>query len=303
MNDILLLGCTGQLGWELQRSLAVFGAVHAYDQPEVDFTQIGDLRTVIRMHKPRLIMNAAAYTAVDRAEEEPEVAKAVNTLAPEVIAREAKRLAAVLIHFSTDYVFDGSKTEPYREDDAPNPLNVYGETKLEGERAIIASGCPYFIFRTSWVYSFRRPSFPLKVLRWARAREQVRIVDDQVSNPTWARMLAQAVTLTAAMGWPDLPEWAREKGALYHLAGKGSCSRFELAQETLRLYEKITGERLGSILPAKTHEFVSPATRPPYSALGCSKFERAFQLQLPPWQESLEMAIASHLDHQPSMND
>ncbi|MFN2148321.1 MAG: dTDP-4-dehydrorhamnose reductase [Anaerolineales bacterium] len=190
---ILLFGGNGQVGWELQRTLLPLGAIHAFDYPQVDFLNLPALRDVVREANPDLIVNAAAYTAVDKAESEPDRAQAVNAEAPGLLAEEARRLGIGLVHYSTDYVFDGKKGAPYTEEDTPNPLNVYGQTKLDGDRAIQASGARHLILRTSWVYGARGSNFFLTMLRLARERRELRVVDDQIGSPTWSRSIA-AVT-------------------------------------------------------------------------------------------------------------
>ncbi len=294
--DILLFGRNGQLGWELARCLAPLGEIEAIDKEDLDLDDQQALESYVLEKRPQLIVNAAAFTNVDGAQSEEQRAHAINEHAPAILARVAQQLNAALIHFSTDYVFNGQKGEPYTEQDQPDPLNVYGKSKLDGETAIIESGCAHLIFRTSWVYSFRQPSFPGKVLEWARSQDQLRIVDDQHGSPTWARMLAEATALILAMGRSDIPGWVQEKTGLFHLAGRGQASRYELASLTLKIAQNFTGETLAPLQPAKSDEFPSVAARPPYSALDCTKFESTFDLQLPPWQESLQLALASHLE-------
>lgn len=182
MKKILQIGTKGQLGWELLRTCAPLGEVVALDYPDVDLSNSTGLRELVRSVKPDIIINAAAYTNVDKAESEPELARAINATGPGVLAEEAKKIHAVLVHYSTDYVFDGTKGSPYVETDQPNPLNVYGQTKLEGEQAIADSGCSYLVLRSSWIYS-KRSGFVAKVLEWARTQETIRIVDDQISSP------------------------------------------------------------------------------------------------------------------------
>jgi len=290
---ILLFGKTGQVGWELQRAMLPLGEILALDYPEVDFAQPESLRPVVRDFRPDLIVNAAAYTAVDRAEEEVELAMAINAQASGVLAEEAARLRAGLIHYSTNYVFDGTKRTPYIEEDEPNPINVYGRSKLEGERAMQAVGGAYLIFRTSWVYSLRRPSFPMKVLKWARKLEKLKIVTDQIGSPTWCRLLAEATAAVIAKAGAKPFEWLSAYAGIYHLAGKGSTSRYEWAQEILRL-EPNTGEyQARMVLPASSKEFKTPARRPTFSALRCDLFEKVFDLSIPPWEKALNLAMAA----------
>lgn len=288
---ILLLGKNGQLGWELQRTLATLGEVIAVDYPEIDLAQEGAAQKAVRQARPQLIVNASAYTAVDQAESEEELAYAVNARAPGVLAKGATSLGAALIHYSTDYVFDGSKGSPYIESDTPNPLNVYGRSKLAGEQAIEHIGGAHLILRTSWVYSLRRDSFVTKVLQWSRKQPSLRIVDDQVSNPTWARMLAETTAQLIAKAGGDPSGWLGERRGLYHLAGNGYASRLEWAQAILshdpHKEEQVTRE----ILPANTADFPTPALRPLFSALNCDKFAHTFELRLPGWEDALRMAM------------
>ncbi len=294
---ILLLGHGGQVGWECRRTLAPLGEMLTADYPEVDFTQPERLPALVERLRPQIILNAAAYTAVDRAESEPEVARRVNALAPGVLAESARQVGAAFVHISTDYVFDGSKGAPYTEEDPPHPLSVYGQTKWEGEQAVQQAGGAYLILRTSWVYSLRRESFVHKVLEWARQKETLRVVEDQVAGPTWARMLAQAISavLAQALASGDAPAWLKERSGLYHLAGKGWCSRYQWACEILRLDPRREEQRAREILPARTAEFPAPAERPLFSALEIGKFERTFGLTLPPWSQALEMAMEGEM--------
>ena len=288
---ILLLGKIGQLGWELQRTLAPLGEVVALDFPEIDLTQPGNLRQIVRDAHPQVIVNATAYTAVDRAETEIETAMAINGHAPGLLAEEATALGAVLIHYSTDYVFDGAKGSPYLESDAPNPLGVYGRSKLAGEQAVEQAGGKSLILRTSWVYSLRRDSFVLKVRQWARQQPSLRVVSDQVSNPTWARMLAEITAQMLAKGGENGTGWLSERSGLYHLAGSGYASRMEWAQAILRYDPQPEEIVTRELVPALTADFPTPAQRPLYSALDCEKFYTAFGLRLPAWQDTLKLAM------------
>ncbi|MFC1608100.1 dTDP-4-dehydrorhamnose reductase, partial [Candidatus Latescibacterota bacterium] len=289
--SILLLGKNGQLGWELHRCLSVVGDVTALDFPDIDLTDVDQLRDTVRSVSPRLIVNAAAYTAVDRAESEPDIAMAINAHAPAIIAEEAVSLDAALIHFSTDYVFDGAQESIYTEDDTPNPLNVYGHSKLSGETAVIQSGCGALVFRTSLVYSMRCDCFVTSVLKWARERETLRIVTDQTSNPTWCRMLAGAVTRLVGDGWSELPSWVMDRRGVYHLAGDGFASRYDLAREIIANVPDEEELRGVSIERALTSEFPAQAERPLFSALDCTLFEKTFGFRLPIWKDALVLAM------------
>ena len=295
MNRILLLGKNGQLGWELQRTLAPFGEMTAIDREEVDLSQPGQLREVVAGACPGVIVNASAYTDVDGAESRPQLAISINRDAPAILAEESRRFNIPLIHYSTDFVFDGSLGRAYTEADAPNPLNLYGKSKLEGEQAIQSVGGLHLIFRTSWVYSLRGNGFVSKVLRWAREKEALRVVDDQVGSPTWARMLAEMTSLVLMQAQARGPDWLAEHSGIYHLAGSGAASRLEWAQAILALDANPDEQRCKGILPAKTADFPAPAQRPAYSVLNCEKFERTFGLTIPHWRENLRLAMDTSL--------
>ncbi len=288
---ILLLGKNGQLGWELCRTLACLGPVEALDFPEVDFTHPEDLAALVADRKPALVINAAAYTAVDKAESETQVAQLINAVTPAALAKAAKKIGAGFIHYSTDYVFDGNKGSAYLEGDPVCPLSTYGQTKLGGEQAVEQAGGDYWIFRTSMVFSTRRDSFISKVLEWSRKQETLRLVTDQVGSPTWARALAEATALALARGLPDLSAWMSQTKGLYHLAGDGPASRMEWGSEILALDPQREEQVVKELLPALTADFPSPAVRPLYSALDCSLFEETFGFRLPRWQAALKLAM------------
>lgn len=282
---ILLFGKYGQLGWELHRSLLTLGDLTVLDYPEVDFNTPQTLPEIVRAAKPDVIINAVAYTNVDKAESEPDIARRINADAVGEIAREANKLNALLVHYSTDYVFDGTKGSPYVETDAPNPLNVYGRTKLAGEEAAAIAG-HHLIFRTSWVYSSRTGGFVNKVLEWAKTKSELRIVDDQIGSPTWCRTLAE-VTAQILARHSIAPDWLESRLGLYHLAGAGSVSRYEWVKEILRLL----GREDIIVLPAKTAEFPTPAVRPLNSGLEFGKVSRALQMSLPDWKINLSKCL------------
>ena len=291
MRKILLFGRGGQLGWELQRALAPLGEIVALDYPQADFSKPEALRRLVREAQPDLIVNPAAFTAVDRAETESELAFRVNAESPAVLAEEALRLRVSLVHYSTDYVFDGAKSSPYLESDEPAPLNVYGHSKLAGDRAVISTGGAALILRTSWVYSMRQGGFVTKVLQWARQQEVMRVVDDQISGPTSARMLAELTALLLAGVGADPFAWLAERAGVYHCAGDGACSRYAWAQEILKRDPRRDEQIVRELLPASSEEFPSPAARPLVTVLDCSKLERVFGLRLPPWQTALRLAM------------
>lgn len=290
MNKILQIGTRGQLGWELLRTCAPLGEVLALDCPEVDLSDSAGLRELVRSFKPDIIINAAAYTNVDKAESEPELARAINAIGPGVLAEEAKKIGAVLVHYSTDYVFDGTKGSPYVETDQPNPLSVYGHTKLEGEEIINASDCSHLILRSSWIYS-KRSGFVAKVTEWARTQKTIRIVDDQISSPTPARLMAEITASLVSKIENNTENWMQEHQGIYHCACKGYCSRYEWAKEVLRLKsnsQELIGQQL---LPASTNEFSTPAQRPLMSCLEISKFETVFEMKIPHWLKALELVM------------
>ncbi len=291
MKKIMLLGSTGQLGWELHRSLLPLGEILAIDYPELDFTNFDRLRTQVLEFNPSVIVNAAAYTAVDQAESQPDLAMTVNAQAPRLLAELACQIKAGLVHYSTDFVYDGKKGACYTEADSPNPLSVYGRTKLAGDEAIRASGAAHLIFRTSWVYSSRRDNFVRKVLGWAHSKTELRVVEDQTGCPTSARTLAEVTAQVLAMGKGDVLGWMEEQSGLYHLAGRGYASRYEWAREIVRLDPKSGEQTIQALIPARSEDFPTPAERPAYSPLDCSRFENTFGLQLPDWRTSLRLTM------------
>jgi dTDP-4-dehydrorhamnose reductase len=257
----------------------------------VDLSDSSGLHELVKSVNPDIIINAAAYTNVDKAESEPEKARAINATGPGILAEEAKKINAVLVHYSTDYVFDGTKGSPYLETDTPKPLSVYGQTKLEGEQAVAASGCVNLVLRTSWVYSMRQGGFVTKVLQWARTQEVMRVVDDQISGPTSARMLAEITALILAQGRDDVFGYLKEKGGLYHCAGGGSCSRYEWAKAILELDPRKEEQKVKQLLPAKSSDFAVPANRPMVSVLNCERLNQKTGLSCPEWKSDLRMVM------------
>jgi dTDP-4-dehydrorhamnose reductase len=289
---VLLFGNNGQLGWEFQCILPSFGELVALDYEDLDLADLSALQRTLDEIKPNLIVNASAYTAVDQAESHEDLAEAINGLAPGVMAEAARKSGALLLHFSTDYVFDGSKGSSYVESDSTNPLNVYGRSKLAGERNIQQVGGAYVILRTSWVYSARGQSFVSKTLAWARKNRVLKIVSDQVGNPTWARSLAGTSALMLARAGDDMPDFFHQHGDLYHLAGSGHASRFEWAQEILANDPNPDEQVVEVMESALTVDFPVSAQRPLFSALDCSRFENEFGLCLPDWKQSLRLALS-----------
>ncbi len=286
---ILLFGAMGQLGMELQDTMSPLGEIAAYDIHNLNLEHTGVLKETIRLYRPDVIVNASAYTAVDQAESEKEKAFHVNGEIPGLFAEEAARLNAILLHYSTDYVFDGSKGTPYVETDTPHPLGAYGSSKLAGEDAVRAGKAGYLILRTSWVYSRNRSSFVTKVLEWARKQEVMSVVDDQVGNPTWARRLAAVTAQLLGLE----PDFLRESRGLYHVAGNGYASRLDWARKILELDPNRNEQKVREILPARTSDFPTPAQRPLFSALDCSLFQSTFGIPLPRWDQDLHLAMTA----------
>ena len=284
---ILIFGAMGQLGTELQSTLAPLGEIAAYDIHNLNLEDTEKVSETIRFERPEVIVNASAYTAVDQAESEPEKAFKVNGDIPGLLAEESARLNAFLIHYSTDYVYDGSKGSPYIETDPTNPLSVYGKSKLAGDQAIQAGNADYTILRTSWVYSRNRSSFVTKVLEWARKQEVLSVVSDQVSNPTRARMLAEVTASLIGKGFDCL----RERRGLYHVAGVGYASRLEWARKILEFDPNKQEQKVSELRPALTSDFPTPAQRPLFSALDCSLFQSTFEIPLPRWEDELQLTM------------
>lgn len=292
--SILLLGKNGQVGWQLQRSLAPHGEVVACDRSVCDVTDFDHLRSVIRQLRPAVIVNAAAYTAVDRAEAEPELALQINGEAPGIMAEEAARLGALLIHYSTDYVFDGDKPAPYREDDPTGPRSVYGRSKLAGEEAIRAVGGKSVIFRTSWVFGARGVNFVKTILRLAREKETLNVVNDQVGSPTAAAMIATVTGVVLAM-LRQGDTMQRDEQRLYHLCCGRPVNWHEFATTIVKLATGTPGFDLrltpGAISAIPGSEYPTAAERPRNSRLDCTRLERDFGLQMPDWQPYLERML------------
>jgi dTDP-4-dehydrorhamnose reductase len=285
---ILLIGRIGQVGWELRRTLAPLGRLTCIDYPEIDLTDGAAIRKWVRDTAPTVVINAAAYTAVDKAETEPDRCHQINGVAPGVLAEEAKKLGALLVHYSTDYVYDGTKSTPYVEDDPPNPLGAYGRSKLAGDQAVEQADGNHLIFRLCWVYGARGQNFMLTMMRLAREREKLRVVQDQRGCPTWSRMIAETTTL-ALKQTLDANEPAALKG-VYHLAASGQTSWHGFADAIVGLMPE-DGRKCKVVEPIATSEYPLPAKRPAYSALACEKLKRTFGLELPDWQESLKQVL------------
>ena len=291
VRKILLFGGSGQVGWELRRTLSTVGEVFAPSSARADFGEPEKLRAVVRESRPDLIVNAAAYTAVDGAEKEPDLAMAINGTAPGVLAEEAGRLGAALVHYSTDYVFDGEKAAPYVEEDKAAPINVYGRSKLAGEEAVRGSGAPHLVLRTSWVYGTRGKNFLRTILRLAGEREELNIVDDQIGAPTWSRAIAEATAQILVGSRGDFAGFLGESGGLYHLAASGETSWYGFARRILDLSAGRRSFKLEKLSAIPTEEYPTPADRPASSTLSCEKLEETFGLSLPSWETQLGLCL------------
>ena len=295
---ILLLGKNGQVGWELQRALAPLGELTALDRQGDDglcgdLTNLDGLAATVRAVQPQVIVNAAAYTAVDKAEGEPELAQRINAEAPAALAREAAALGALLVHYSTDYVFDGSGSAPWAEDAPTGPLGVYGATKLAGEHAIVQTGCPHLILRTSWVYAARGGNFARTMLRLAQERERLTVIDDQWGAPTGAELIAD-VTAHAVAQTRQQPA----KAGIYHLTAAGETTWFSYAKYVLALAgqaQKAIKIKATELLPIPTSAYPTPARRPHNSRLDTRRLQTRFGLALPPWQHGVSRMLAEIL--------
>jgi dTDP-4-dehydrorhamnose reductase len=291
MRRTLVFGRSGQLGWELRHRLSCLGEVKTVGSSEVNFSSPDAIRRAIRDFAPSIIVNAAAYTAVDKAESEPEAAWAINATAPGVLAEEAKGLNALLVHYSTDYVFDGSKDGLYVESDPTSPLNEYGKSKLGGEEAITAVGGDYLILRTSWVYGARGTNFLLTMMRLAMERPELRIVNDQTGAPTSSECIAQATAHILAQVVSK--QGLQGRSGLYHLTCAGATTWFGFAEEFLRRLSTESGSPLPKLVPIPTSEFPRPAKRPANSRLSCLRLEEAFGVKMPEWQTALSLVLES----------
>lgn len=291
IRSILVTGRNGQVGWELARTLAPLGKVIAVDHEEMNLANPAEIRKVISELKPSLIVNPAAYTAVDKAEQEAELAFKINAEAPGIIAEEAKKIGAALIHFSTDYVFDGTARTPYLESAKAAPTGVYGLSKYKGECAVQEVDDAFLIFRTSWVYATRGKNFLLTMLKLAREREELKVVHDQTGSPTWARMLAEATACVVSKGQSNIVDFCRSSKGLYHLTAGGQTTWHEFTVEILNNDPRRSEHVCKRVLPIKSHEYPSPVKRPEYSVLSNEKALKTFGVQMPDWKEQLTLAL------------
>lgn len=292
-QKIMLIGKTGQVGWGLHRTLMPLGEVVAFGHSELDLADFDKVRDTVRDVKPTLIINAAAYTDVDKAEEQHTTAMAVNGTAPGVLAEEARKLGAGIVHFSTDYVFDGKKTTPYTEDDTPNPINTYGHTKLEGDKAIQASGAPYLIFRTSWVYGMRGHNFLRTILALFRKRDELRIVDDQIGAPTWSRLITEGTAQVLAQVFsPRVEGTLADFSGIYNLSAAGETSWYGFAKAIAdHVTEYHLAPKVSVVTPIPSSEYPTPAARPASGVLSHDKVQSVFGAKMPGWEEQLALCL------------
>jgi dTDP-4-dehydrorhamnose reductase len=310
---ILLTGKNGQVGRELERILAGTTQLRALGRQELDLARPECIRREIREFQPQIIINAGAYTAVDKAESEEPLARAINTDAPAVMAEEAKKIGAALVHYSTDYVFDGTKNRPYIESDTTNPLSAYGRTKLAGENAIREAGGRYLIFRTEWVYATRGKNFLLTILRLATEREELRIVSDQLGAPTWSRDIASSTVNVISAEWEHSAgaDFLASRSGIYHMTAAGETSWFGFASAIVEQVHRCAelpawvttaiGDRqliAKQILPIATKDYPTPARRPAYSVLSNALLKQTFGVELPDWRVQLKTALQSQGNEQ-----
>jgi len=296
-RPLLLFGATGQVGRELLRALAPLGPVVAPRRDEADLTKPQRLRDVIRAARPIAVVNAAAVTNVDQAEREPMLARAVNAIAPGVMGEEARRVGAVVVHYSTDYVFDGTATTPYDERARPNPINLYGQTKLAGEQSVAASDAAHFIIRTSWVYSADGNGFVPTFVRQLKGSGPVRVVSDQIGSPTWSRSLANTTAaMLRSILLPDNLQLSPEDWGVYHLGGAGVGSRLDIAREVVSALAPLAAEPPPEVIPISAADFNAVAKRPTYSALSNDRASRRFGLRLDPWRLEIRRMLDSGLE-------
>ncbi|MGB3206987.1 MAG: dTDP-4-dehydrorhamnose reductase [Crinalium sp.] len=284
MSRILVIGSAGQLGQELQQTLVSYGEVIAVDRKTLDLSQQNQIRELVQQLQPEIVINAAAYTAVDQAEKEPETASSINAIAPTILAQEVEKLKSLLIHVSTDYVFDGSKNHPYTEDDIPNPLSIYGQSKLAGEQGIQENCQSYLILRTAWVYgAYGKSNFVKTMLRLGSEREEVRVVTDQIGTPTWAKDIADAIAQLTSN---------RPETGIYHYTNSGVASWYDFA---VAIFEEAKQRgfplKVQRVIPITTSEYPTPAKRPTYSVLSCRKISSVLNTYPPHWREGLRQML------------
>jgi dTDP-4-dehydrorhamnose reductase len=290
VKKILLIGKTGQVGFELLQTLSPLGTLIAPSREQLDLTSADSISRFVRETKPDIIVNAAGFTTVDQAEMEPELAMQLNATAPAILADVARNIRALLVHYSTTFVFDGTKREPYREDDATHPINTYGKTKLAGEQAIVSCGGFYTILRANWTYSARRTNFALTILKLAHEKTKLDVVDDQIGSPTWARAYA-STTANLLRQFAQL----REHPDIYHLSAQGQCTRLQWARKLIGVARSLSArnEGWGDLCPTTTEKYPLPATRPIFTATNNQKIQDRFGIQMMSWEAQTKAFVQS----------
>ena len=290
---ILVIGKVGQIGWSLQRTLTPLGAIVARDHIELDLANPDLIVKAVREVRPTLIVNAGAYTAVDKAESEKDLAMAINGTGPGILAEEAKKLGAGIVHYSTDYVFDGTKGSPYSEEDSPSPLNTYGKTKLAGDQAVQDSGAPYLIFRTSWVYGMRGQNFLRTILHLFQEREEIRIVDDQFGAPTWSRLISETTAQVLAQIFsPQTKGSLKDFSGVYNLSCSGKTSWYGFTAAIAEFVARNhLAPKVSRIAPIPSSDYPTPAKRPAYGVLSHDKLQKTFGLTMPSWENQMALCL------------
>jgi dTDP-4-dehydrorhamnose reductase len=300
MSRILLTGVSGQVGWELKKTLSNLGEVITTSRDVntanfyMDLSQPESIRRAIQEIQPDLIVNPGAYTAVDKAESEPELAMVINGVAPGILAEEAKLVGAGLIHYSTDYIFNGRSSHPYQETDEPDPKNIYGKTKLAGEKAIQAIEIPHLIIRTSWVYGLRGKNFLMTMLQLAKEREEIKVVNDQIGTPTWSRLIAESTAQILFLGKSNFRDFLHHHSGVYHLTSTGQTSWYDFAKAIFEMTPNENQYKLKNLIPIPTVEYPTPAERPAFSILDTQKIYQTFGLMLPDWKDNLNLVKSSY---------
>ncbi len=291
---VLVTGAKGQVGFELCKLMSPYGKVVGVDVDDCDLTNTSAIESLVERVKPTIIINPAAYTAVDKAEQDAITAEALNVVAPRVLAREAKKRNALFVHYSTDYVFDGTKNEPWLETDATNPVSVYGRTKRDGENAVLAENGASLIFRLEWVYGVRGVNFLLRILQLAHEREELKIVNDQFGAPTWSRAIAEATVSVVQQSLANPYDFGMQHAGIYHMAAGGRASWFDFAKSFLEKDPRKSSQTLKSLQPIPSSAYPTPARRPANSVLNCDKLYKVFGVRLSQWEQQLAAVMAEY---------
>jgi dTDP-4-dehydrorhamnose reductase len=298
-HTILVTGAKGQVGFELCKLLSRHAKVVGVDLEDCNLTDTSAIERLMQRINPTVVINPAAYTAVDKAEQDVGIAEALNVVAPAVFAREAKKREALFVHYSTDYVFDGTKSSPWEESDATNPVSVYGRTKRDGENAVLAENGASLIFRLEWVYGVRGVNFLLRILQLAQEREELKIVNDQFGAPTWSRAIAQGTVDVVLQSFLNPYEFGLQHAGIYHMASQGRTSWFDFAKKFLELDPQRSSQTLKSLQPIPSSAYPTPAKRPANSVLNCEKLQKAFGVSLSHWEQQLAAVMEEYSAERP----